>query len=90
MSTAKHWTVDVLIDEHLDERNTRAEARLHAGDRLETGVGTARRNPVDRDVPMIGDELAAARALFDLAHRLLEAAAHDIERGSHERARVHA
>ncbi|MGW1997619.1 dsRBD fold-containing protein [Embleya sp. NPDC001921] len=31
------------------------------------------------DVPEIGDELVAARALSDLAHQLLHAAAEDIE-----------
>jgi hypothetical protein len=90
MSTSKHWTVDVYIEEHADDRNTRAEARLHAGARSDTGRGTARRNPTDREVPRIGDELAAARALFDLAHHLLEAAALDVERSSHEPTRVHA
>jgi hypothetical protein len=39
-----------------------------------TGSGRARRNPVDVNLPMIGEELAAARALSDLAHRLVEAA----------------
>ena len=43
-----------------------------------TGEGTARRNPTDSDVPEIGDELATARALSDLAHQLLDAAAEDI------------
>lgn len=90
MSTAKHWTIDLTIDEHADERNTVAHARLRAGERTETGTGTARRNPADREVPRIGDELAAARALFDLAHQLLDGAARDIEEVSHERARVHA
>lgn len=89
MSTAKHWTVELHIDE-FDDRNTRAEATLHADDRTEVGTGMARRNPADREVPMIGDELAAARALFDLAHHLLEGAARDVEHSSHERARLHA
>ncbi|MCX2951416.1 dsRBD fold-containing protein [Lentzea sp. NEAU-D7] len=71
MSTAKKWSVELLIDEH--EGRTRAEARLHTLDptRL-VGVGTARLNPADRDVPEIGDELAASRALAD-------AAANDVE-----------
>jgi hypothetical protein len=51
------------------------------------GVGRARLNPDDRDVPEIGDELAAARALSDLGHRLLLAAAADI--GASTRERVH-
>lgn len=39
------------------------------------GHGEARRNPRDRDVPEIGDELAVARALSELSHRLVETAA---------------
>jgi hypothetical protein len=78
MSTAKKWTVELHIDEH--ESRTRAEARLHTADRTHlVGVGTARLNPADRNVPEIGDELAASRALADLAHQLLDAAANDIE-----------
>lgn len=80
MTRAKRWTVDIFIDEHDDERRTRAEARLHTPDRIGlTGSGVARRNPVDPEVPEIGDELAVSRALSDLAHRLLDAAAGDIE-----------
>lgn len=89
MIHTKKWTVEILIDEHDDERRTRAEARLHTGDRTELrGEGRARRNPVDREVPEIGDELAVARALSDLAHRLLEAAADDIEDITHRPARL--
>jgi hypothetical protein len=40
-------------------------------------------------VPEIGDELAAARALFDLAHRLLEATVRDIEQLAPGTARLH-
>jgi hypothetical protein len=78
MSTAKKWSVEIHIDEH--ESRTRAEARLHTADKTHlVGVGLARLNPADRDVPEIGDELAASRALADLAHQLLDAAASDIE-----------
>ena len=78
MSTAKKWSVALLIDEH--EGRTRAEARLHTQDPTHlVGIGTARLNPADRDVPEIGDELAVSRALADLAHQLLDAAANDIE-----------
>ena len=78
MATAKHWTVEIAIDEH--ENQTRAEARLATNDgRSLSGVGTARLNPSDMNVPEIGDELAASRALAELAHRLLNAAADDIE-----------
>lgn len=80
MTTARKWNVEVYIDEHEDERLTHAEARLHTGDRTHLrGEGVARRNPRDEEVPEIGDELAAARALADLSHKLLDAAFDDIE-----------
>ena len=80
MTHAKRWTLDIFIDEHEDERRTRAEVRLRTPERVGlTGVGTARRRPGDPEVPEIGDELAVSRALSDLAHHLLEAAAGDLE-----------
>ncbi|HET8682166.1 MAG TPA: DUF1876 domain-containing protein [Micromonosporaceae bacterium] len=90
MTAEKRWTIDIIIDEHDDQRRTRAEARLNTGAATAPlcGSGTARRNPVDREVPEIGDEVAVARALFDLAHQLLLAAVLDIEQVSHEPARV--
>jgi hypothetical protein len=89
MISSKRWTVQIDIGEHDDERRTHALARLHTPDRTDLrGEGVARRHPVDREVPEIGDELAVARALSDLAHRLLEAAAGDIEQLTHERVRL--
>ncbi|MGE0137197.1 MAG: dsRBD fold-containing protein, partial [Ilumatobacteraceae bacterium] len=49
----------------------------------------AKRNPDDRDVPVIGEELAAARALIRLAHQLLGAAEDDIEEIEHHPVRLH-
>lgn len=78
MGNEKHWTVDVVIDEQ-DER-TSAQARLHTEDTgALTGAGEARVHPADVNVPSIGDELAAARALSDLSDRLRAATANDIE-----------
>ena len=78
MSQVKEWHVDIYIGEQ--EGQTYAEARLRPdGDVTVTGTGTAQLNPEDRDVPEIGDELAVARALGDLANRLLKTAASDIE-----------
>ncbi|MEU7788942.1 DUF1876 domain-containing protein [Amycolatopsis sp. NPDC049159] len=75
----KRWHVEVHIDED-DDGRTRATARLETADDTRiSGVGVARLNPVDRDVPEIGDELATSRALSDLAHNLFECAAGDIE-----------
>jgi Rv2632c-like len=77
MSAPRVWTVSISFRE--DDDTTRADAFLEgAGFDLE-GWGRARRNPVDPDVPMIGEEVAAARALHDLAQHLLERAAHAIE-----------
>jgi hypothetical protein len=78
MATTKRWNVEIFIDEH--DGSTRAEARLQTADATHlVGTGTARRNPRDVEVPEIGDELAASRALSELAHQLLDAAASDIE-----------
>jgi hypothetical protein len=86
MTAVKTWTVDVQISEHEDERRTFAEARLRTGEATELrGTGTAYRNPEDNDVPEIGDELAAARALSDLATKLRETAADDIGQVTHEK-----
>jgi hypothetical protein len=83
----KSWSVNIVIDEH--ENQTRATARLRAGNRAELeGVGLARLNPVDSDVPEIGDELATARALAELAHQLIEVTAADIEKITKEPAHL--
>jgi len=74
---SKSWTVHIDIGEH--DGTTRAIAHLQTGDQTSlTGTGSARLNPSDPDVPEIGDELAAARALSQLAHVLLDATADDI------------
>lgn len=74
---SKHWTVDVSIDEH--DGKTRATAQLRWRDQESVGVGLSRLDPTDRDVAEIGDELAVARALSDLARRLMAVTAKDIE-----------
>jgi hypothetical protein len=84
----KTWTITVTLDEHGDD--TVADARLSLENKLEmTGHGTSRRNPADESVPQIGDELATARALSDLAHQLLATAASDIEAKTHVPASLH-
>lgn len=77
LPVSKSWSVRIDLGEH--DGKTRAIAHLHTGDRTSLiGTGLARLNPADPNVPEIGDELAAARALSQLAHALLEAAADDI------------
>jgi len=85
---AKRWTVDIFIDE--GEGHTNARARLNTGVEPHlTGFGRAKLNPDDVDVPEIGDELAAARALIELGNRLLATAARDIESITKEPAHLH-
>jgi Rv2632c-like len=74
---SKLWTVEVLLEQ--TDNTTDAEAVLEIGADRYAGWGRARRNPIDPKVPQIGEELAAARALSDLAHKVLDAAARAIE-----------
>ena len=53
-----------------------------------TGHGFARRHPDDQEVTQIGEEIAAARALSDLAHQLLSDAAGPIAGLAHQRAQL--
>jgi hypothetical protein len=83
MSAVRQWVVDIVIDEQDDERATRAEARLRTHkDEQFSARGTAYRHPNDREVPQIGDELATARALSELSHQLVMAAAESIEQST--------
>lgn len=88
------WDVKIhLFDAdkvRFDDEITTAHAVLttSSGTTLE-GYGRARRNPNDVDVPEIGEELAAARALRDLADRLLKATSDDIGQIEHHKVHVH-
>lgn len=87
MSTVDRWSVELTTSEH--GRETEAAARLVPDDGAHLEAhGTARRNPADADVTGIGEKIAVARALSDLAHVLLESAAGDLEDVTHERARL--
>jgi Domain of unknown function (DUF1876) len=86
MATVDSWLVEIFLREH--DRETHAEARLTRGGGGLSGTGAARRNPGDREATQIGEEIAAARALSDLAHKLLDTAAGDIEAITHQRARL--
>ncbi len=88
MNTAEHWSVALTVGEH--EGQTRAEARLNLGGHAYVlGRGTARRNPSDPNVLEIGEKIAAARALSDLAHMLLGSAATQLEDITHQEAHLH-
>ena len=64
------WKITFKIEE--DDDCCDITAHLTAGDRALSGFGRARRNPSDPLVPQIGEELATARALQDLAHHLID------------------
>ena len=71
------WNVEMTFEE--DGYHTRADVRLRSGGRELHGVGRAKRNPADPQMPVVGEELAAARALSELAHKLIHEAAEAIE-----------
>ncbi|MCH0562333.1 MULTISPECIES: dsRBD fold-containing protein [unclassified Streptomyces] len=88
MTHASEWKARLHLfeDEH---GTTQAHVVLDTGTTAVTGHGTAHRNPADRDVPDIGEELAAGRAMRDLAEKLLNAAERDIEHEGSPRPDTH-
>ena len=87
MNLDEDWLVSLSVAE--SDGQTRAEARLAMpGGAALAGYGQARRNPADREVARIGAQLAAARALSDLAGQLVHAAATAIEDVTHQQARL--
>lgn len=78
MSHTAEWKVRLHLFED-DRGTTTAHAVLDTGTATLTGHGTAHCHPADSDVPEIGDELAAGRAMHDLARRLLSAAEQDLQ-----------
>jgi hypothetical protein len=77
------WKVDVHLfdadDIDRDGAVTTAHAVLTTSARTSLdGYGRATRHPHDPAVTEIGEELAAARALHDLADRLIQATSQDI------------
>lgn len=73
----KTWTVHVRISEHGDDTAAVAVLGVDGPTRLDA-EGRSHRNPDDPRSPVIGDEVAVARALRLLADRLLETAESDI------------
>ena len=73
-------TRTVSIDLRLveDSKHCEATATMRTSAETFTGLGRARRHPQDPVVPMIGEELAVARSLADLAAKLEAAASQAI------------
>ncbi|MET9849110.1 DUF1876 domain-containing protein [Streptomyces ossamyceticus] len=77
MAHTVEWKVRLHLFE--EEGTTKARVMLDTGTTELVGQGVAHRSPDDMDVPEIGDELAAGRALHDLGRQLVRFAAQDIE-----------
>ena len=71
------WKLNLELREDTD--HCEVAAHLDLDDRSLSGWGRSRRNPADPMVPKIGEELATARALHDLANHLTEDAWRMIE-----------
>lgn len=78
MPHTTEWRVRLDLFED-DDGTTKAHVMLDTGTTELTGQGTAHCHPADANVPEIGDELAAGRALQNIAQRLLSTAERDIE-----------
>ena len=73
---------DITIDVHMEEDETTTTVRTMLdlrGDHFES-KGRARRNPTDMPMPVVGEELALARALNGLQMQVMEAAQDKIAR----------
>ncbi|MFJ1732211.1 DUF1876 domain-containing protein [Streptomyces sp. NPDC088254] len=81
MRTAVGWHVELEFQE--DEQHTRAVAMVRLPDGTEVRAqGHASRHRVDANQPRVGEEIAGARALNELAMQLLTKAHMEIDDAS--------
>ncbi len=83
----QNWQVKISFTE--ENERTRADAVLELASRRFHGFGQAKRAPGDPQVPLIGQDLAAAQALSHLSHQLLDAAVEHIEAREGHAVKVH-
>jgi hypothetical protein len=69
--------IDISVTEDADHCEAVAHVRMR--EREFSGWGRARRNPSDPEMPVVGEELAVARALSEVSHQLVVAAADSLE-----------
>lgn len=82
------WHVQVTVSH--SGADTTAQAVLGSREPVHVaGAGRAHRNPDDAPSPVIGDEIAVARALHRLADQLIDTAQDQIEDSTGRPARVH-
>ncbi|MFC8200628.1 DUF1876 domain-containing protein [Streptomyces sp. NPDC060006] len=81
MKTAVGWHVELEFQE--DDHRTRAAALVRLPDGSEIRAhGYANRHPSDSNQPRVGEEVAGARALNELAMTLLTKAHDEIDEAS--------
>jgi hypothetical protein len=76
-SRFRTWTVRIGIGERAGMTHATADLQTDSETFL-SGAGTAYLSPSYDAGPQVGDELAVARALFDLAHILVQRATVDV------------
>lgn len=69
--------IHIHIDEDTDQTLAFLELNLR-GEHFES-TGRAKRNPLDRPMPVVGEELAVARALSGLTTQVMDAAHNKID-----------
>ena len=72
--------IQIQVDTDEDGADTLVHVVLNHRGHDFSATGSARRNPADRPLAVIGEELAAARALDSLSRLLMESAQAKIER----------
>lgn len=77
MQHVREWPIKLYFFE--EDGQTQARVALKADARTLEFVGEARCAPGDFDVPEIGDEVAAGRALIALGTKLLRTSEADVE-----------
>ncbi|MFD7132794.1 DUF1876 domain-containing protein [Streptomyces sp. NPDC059894] len=81
MKTTVGWHVDMEFQE--DDQHTRAVAMVRLPDGSEVKAqGHASRHSIDANQPRVGEEIAGARALNELAMQLLTKAHTEIDEAS--------
>lgn len=88
VKTLVGWHVEIEFQEIGNRTQAAALLRLADGTELRAH-GHANRHPKDPEQLRVGEELAAARTLNDLARQLLEKSARDIESATHVPAHPH-
>ncbi|MEU6402982.1 DUF1876 domain-containing protein [Streptomyces sp. NPDC046985] len=84
LNTAVGWHVELEFEE--DGQHTRAAALVRLPDGSEVrGHGRASRHRTDSDQPRVGEEIAGARALNEIALQLLDKAHVEIDEASGRR-----